>query len=57
MIVDCTLCCGAWTVGMRVGACTLSYGVGTGDGVSVEIGGRGMGDGMGAGRVVSQYII
>ena len=53
LIVPCTLGCGTGVVGMWVGACTLSYGVGTGDRFSVAVGGMGVSFGMGAGRVVA----
>ena len=37
---------------MRVVACTIGYGAGTGDGFSVAVDGRGIGDIVGTGRVV-----
>ena len=38
---------------MWFGLCNLSYGVGTGDGFFVLVGGKWLGSGMGNGRTVS----
>ena len=56
LIIPCTLGCGAGAVDIGIGSCTLSSG-GTGDVVSIAVGGREMGAGLGAGWVIAWRII
>ena len=57
LIVAWTLGSGTGVVGMQVGACTLCSVTGTGYGVSVAVGGRGVGAGMDTVGVVAWRII
>ena len=55
LIFPCALGCGTGAVGKWVCACVLGSVAGKGDGVIVAVSGRGVGDGMGAGRDVARH--
>ena len=53
LVVECTLSCGSGSVVMRFGACTVGSGAETGNGVGIEVGGRGIGADLVNGRSVA----